>query len=1008
MTELRRIDSRWWLGLGLALTAAKLWLSRGQGVYALGNAGHDDLLFVQLAQHLVQGNWLGPYNELTLAKGPAYPLFIAATFTIGLPLFLAQHLFYAVACALFVRALRPAIVAAGWRFAIFALLLCNPMTFDVPSMGRVLRQHIYGPLALLIFAGLIALWLRRRASFRRQFPWAILLGAAGGFFYLTREDSIWLAPSVLLLGGACLLGAWQLSRATALRTTGQLALAAVVATIPVFVVSLQNHRHYGWFGTCELRDAAFQDAYGAMLRVQVGPELPFVPVTRAARTAMAGVSPAFAEVEKQLDAGIARGWAEASEFFTQIPPEREEIGGGWMLWALRDATVRIGHHDNAAHALAFYRRLAGEINQACDDGRLPAGARRRGFMPPWRKTQSGPFWSTALEFSDYVFSFRQFSGRPPFSSGSPENLQLFRDLTRERLAPPAGELDVVGAARYILNQRKTEWLHATGRSLRSVLLTLFIVAQTLAVLRLFQVAMQRQWSFPLTVAAAAWGACAASVFMHAIIQVSSFPVRAVSSFAPIYPLLLVFIVAMFWDTAFTLRDWFAGRGKQTPISAKPVAPTVPLSVPSARLTGLLPWLAGLAALTPFLFWHQQFGELFWFGDDLFLVDQMAAMGLFDWTTRVFSENFVPLFKLLWGGAVFVFDGSYSAMLWLIWLTHALNTAILSRLLTRAGFPLLATLVTIIIFALAPTNIETLGWSVQWSAVLATSFLLLGLLWSQRPAASTAGFNWRAHLPLAAFAAASACSYSRGVLIGPVLAFALILPALGDWRLRGWLARLPGILLCLLPAGAVALVISHSSSGNHQHMTGHWGAAVEFGLGYFLFNPGHVLLGELSLHPMALLLLAFTKLAVIFTGLWISRGPVRTLLLLLLAYDLGNAVLLGIGQYRTGFFALLNSRYQYSSLLSTLPFLALALDWLVTRIPFRRSQPWATATIVTLLAIACLRGWPTALAGFTGWRGTEVRQLMAAPATNDPAVKVPALDSMHIERAKALQRAYHLH
>jgi hypothetical protein len=34
--------------------------------------------------------------------------------------------------------------------------------------------------------------------------------------------------------------------------------------------------------------------------------------------------------------------------------------------------------------------------------------------------------------------------------------------------------------------------------------------------------------------------------------------------------------------------------------------------------------------------------------------------------------------------------------------------------------------------------------------------------------------------------------------------------------------------------------------------------------------------------------------------------------------------------------------------------------------------------------------------------------MQAPAETDPNVKVPALEFMHVERAKALVRAYHLH
>ena len=55
------------------------------------------------------------------------------------------------------RALRPAIASAGARCAIYLFLLWNPMTYDAHAMGRVLRQHVYGPLALLILAALTAL-----------------------------------------------------------------------------------------------------------------------------------------------------------------------------------------------------------------------------------------------------------------------------------------------------------------------------------------------------------------------------------------------------------------------------------------------------------------------------------------------------------------------------------------------------------------------------------------------------------------------------------------------------------------------------------------------------------------------------------------------------------------------------------------------------------------------------------------------------------------------------------
>ena len=530
---------RAWLAVALLLTAAKLWLSRGQGLYALGSADQDDRLFLELAHHLVHGSWLGNYNALTLSQGPFYPLFIAAAFGLGVPLFLAQHVLYATACAWFTQALRPAIASAGARCAIYALLLWNPMTFDSPSMGRVLRQHVYGPLALMIFAGLVALYLRRQEPVRRQAAWAVLLGLAAGAFYLTREESGWIVPAVLVLAGAGLHGAWQISRVALQRTAGLLGLAFVVAVLPVLLVCVQNQRNYAWFGTSESRSSEFNDAYNTMQRVRVGPELPYVPVTNQAREAMAQVSPKFTELQKQFAASSTPGWAGSTEFLTRVPVDADQVGGGVMRWALRDAAARAGHHHDAGQARYFYKHLGRELNQAIAAGRLPAGSRTgAGVGAALRQT---------LVFADFVLRFGRFSARPLPSTGSPDQLNLFRDMTGERLSPPAGELDVVGAAEYLQNLAKVDRLQVIGKALRPLLLILGLLAHLVALARLVQVVRQRQWTFALTLAAAAWSAVAAMVIGQAVTEVSSYPVQSIVAFAPVYPLLLVFVAAVLWD-----------------------------------------------------------------------------------------------------------------------------------------------------------------------------------------------------------------------------------------------------------------------------------------------------------------------------------------------------------------------------------------------------------------------------------------------------------------------------
>src|SRR5437660_950666 len=104
----------------LVLIALKLWLVAAQPIVAHANASFDDRLYLALAEQVIKGNWLGPYSQFTLMKGPMYSLFIAGSFLSGLPLPIAQHLLYLFGCALLVLALRPCFSADWQVFILFA------------------------------------------------------------------------------------------------------------------------------------------------------------------------------------------------------------------------------------------------------------------------------------------------------------------------------------------------------------------------------------------------------------------------------------------------------------------------------------------------------------------------------------------------------------------------------------------------------------------------------------------------------------------------------------------------------------------------------------------------------------------------------------------------------------------------------------------------------------------------------------------------------------------------
>ncbi len=994
-----------WLWLAVLMTALKLWLTAAQPVYALGGASHDDRLFLQLAEYIRQGAWLGPYDQMTLAKGPFYSLWAAAANAIGLPLFWSQQLLYAAACALCVRAFRPLALPAAGAFALYALLLWNPMTFEATSLGRVLRQHVYVPLGLMIFAGLAALYCRRTDAAVRQVPWAMLLGLSFGAFHLTREETLWILPGAALLAGAVIVGAVRAGRAQVIRSGTMLGLAAVMAALPVLVVSSLNARHYGWFGTVEFRAAAFKDAYGALTRVQAGEPVPFTPVTQAAREVMYPVSPAFATLRPHLEGAIGLGWAEASAGVTGRPPSEREIGGGWMMWALRDAVAAAGHAGSAGEALAFYRQLADEINAACDDGRLPAGPRRSGFVPELREGQASEIAAVFLQFGDYVTHFRGFSAYAPPSEGDDGLFVLFREMTGGRIAP----VEPDPAANTPSQQARIDALHRVGKLLRHGWHALFWIAMAAVVVRIASSIRQRTWSYPLTLAAAAWGSAAAYIGIQAIIHVTSFPVMVISSFASAYPFVLLFIGAVGLEVGPAwlprVRAHISGL---IPAAWREPRPAVPPE-PDAPWKRRLPWIGVPLALLPYLVHREAFDTLVWFADDLFLVDQLAHMGFAQWTFAFFTESFVPVFKVLWGGVLLIFDGSYPAMLRALWLTHALNTYLLGRLLARAGLGWSGVVLAQAVFALTPAHQESLGWSVQWSALLAVTCLLAGLTWLEARAPADGRWRTAVHAPLVVLAALGAGCFARGVLTGGVFAAALLLPLVAQREWPAWRTRLVPALACLLPALAVAAGIVLFAHGNQRSMAGHWGDALQFGLTYLLYNPVYLLFGEPELYTVPYHALAVLKVALVVGGFALARGRVRLLLLVLLVYDLGNAALLGIGRHHTGLYGALGQRYAYSALICLLPFAGVVFSQgleRLTAIPGR--QRLAVAAVVLLLAGHFLRGWTAPLADFVAWRGTEMRAHLAAPYTTDPAATVPALDFMHLERAKALQRAYNLH
>mgnify|MGYP001806118284 CR=1 FL=1 len=436
-----------WLAM-LLLGLISLWLHQSLPVVVQGDNWWDDRLFVELARNITRGNWLGNYGQQTLSKGPIYPVFIAASFYLGIPLKMAEQMLYLGSGGLLCGLVMRRMVGRWSAVAIFALLAFNPVQWF--GLLRVLRENIYGSEALLLFTLATRIFLLEAHTDLGRSPhrgWPLVFGGVLAAYWLTREESVWLLPSLGLILLFWLVGRFAVWRRTVSRPHRWLrselrtpVLALVVFLSVIGLVNTLNWVYYGvWCNNDLSRSPDFVAAYGAITRIKTDTPSPRQLFTHEARLRAYQVSAAARRLEPYLEGEGAKGWIET--VCVNTPSDGcEELVSGWLPWMLRDAidTINAANHvQSALEAEAFYRTLAAEINDGCNSGKIPCGPPRFTLAPPlppgweWERKIVERMWPTLL----VLLHFHREDEAPWQSTGSQPSLLLFKDMTGGHLAP---------------------------------------------------------------------------------------------------------------------------------------------------------------------------------------------------------------------------------------------------------------------------------------------------------------------------------------------------------------------------------------------------------------------------------------------------------------------------------------------------------------------------------------------------------------------------------------------
>lgn len=455
-----RISVLFWVTFFIVIFI-RVWLVNSQKLSAIGGAVYDDRLFLDIAGHFLKGDWLGPYDHKTLAKGPFYSIWIAMVFKSGIPLLLAQHLLYSAACCVFIAAIRPLVKNRLLLLAGFIILLFNPMSYTNVVMTQVLREGIYPALTITTISFAVGLLIRHGGSPRVLIPWAAGLGISLTAFWLTREEGVWIAPMLLVIVGWAVFMELR-CRPVDFRKIGLYVLPFVIWLAAIGSVAGINKINYGIFATTEFKMPAFLKAYGALSRVKHADWKPAIPVPLDVRNRIYEASPAFSELKSFMEGErgkIWRNWIDsfrelyrkdagiAKKMMTYLEKDpsgvwldvffnyKSDIIGGWFMWAFREAVVAAGYHSSGEAAANYYERLAKEVNLACTGKRLECEEKRATMMPVWHSAYLSPLLKSLMGGVVYFVRFSDFEIESSPSQGDEKSLKLFRDMTRERLAP---------------------------------------------------------------------------------------------------------------------------------------------------------------------------------------------------------------------------------------------------------------------------------------------------------------------------------------------------------------------------------------------------------------------------------------------------------------------------------------------------------------------------------------------------------------------------------------------
>lgn len=382
------ILSNYYLIIIFVIAIIKICFSLFIPINLILTAPHDDSLFLSQAYSLSNLEWLGNYSNLTMIKGPIFPIFLSTSLTFNIPLRIFESLLIIGSSLLFLKALNYFEFNKKIKIFIFILLIFFPIVYSSIEY-RLLRDMIYPWLLLLIISQVIIILgstlKNLNYSFKNKLFDSFFLGFFSFLFFLTREEGIWILP--LLFVYLLIIIFITISKKNY--------ILFFLLVFPVFVfiilklsIGSMNNFYYDTFTIVDFKNPKYVKGYSSILRVEKdittnydGPSIhtwdEIFNVSISSRALKSAVSGQSYSAWKKMG---CRAIIDQRPYLRGYDCTNNMVSA-YFIFALRDVLWESGFRDpNSIYT--FMEKIGDEIDEACDNGLIKCSKKIENILPP--------------------------------------------------------------------------------------------------------------------------------------------------------------------------------------------------------------------------------------------------------------------------------------------------------------------------------------------------------------------------------------------------------------------------------------------------------------------------------------------------------------------------------------------------------------------------------------------------------------------------------------------------